>query len=235
MVYLSTTQYLSRKLNWMGRKLRFMNDATTIKEWTEAMDCVFKSLDTFSRNKDVSTPTQIWIKKMEIHRGQNINVLSLHVDSKIKEKVVKKAKRITVKKKRKLSIREINSSKPEQAGSMEVDGDVSRSRPPRVEVEGDDVDMCDPKAAVMKMLREAKEWPEKSRPITQRRTNEDLTELASDMGNKMISTEWESWRIGANTDSEEDRWYLNQHTGASCWERPTTKKIPFKGYRSFPR
>ena len=90
MVYLSTTQYLSRKLNWMGRKLRFMNDATTIKEWTEAMDCVFKSLDTFSRNKDVSTPTQIWIKKMEIHRGQNINVLSLHVDSKIKEKVVKK-------------------------------------------------------------------------------------------------------------------------------------------------
>ena len=212
-----------------------MNDATTIKEWTEALDCVFKSLETFSRNKDVSTPTQIGIKKMEIHRGQNINVLSLHVDSKIKEKVVKKAKRITVKKKRTLSTRENNSMKPEQAGSMEVDGDVSRSRPPRVEVEGDDVNMREPKAAVMKMLREAKEQPEKSMLITQRRTNEDLTELASDMGDKLISTEWESWRIGANSDSEDDRWYLNQQTGVSCWERPTTKKIPFKGYQSFPR
>ena len=212
-----------------------MNDATTIKEWTEAMDCVFRSLETFSRNKDVSTPMQMGIKKMEIHRGQNINVLSRHVDTNIKEKVVKKAKRITVKKKRKLSTRIFNSWKPEQAGSIEVDGDVSRSRPPRVEVEGDDVVMRDPKAAVMKMLREAKEQPEKSMLITQRRIKEDLKELASDMGDKVISTEWESWRIGANTDSEEDRWYLNQHTGASCWERPTTKNIPFKGYRSFPR
>ena len=118
---------------------------------------------------------------------------------------------------------------------MEGDGDVCRSRPPRVEVEGDDVGMGDPKAAVMKMLREAKEQPENSMLITQKRTNEDLTELASDMGDKLISTEWESWRIGVNTDSEEDRWYLNQRTGASCWERPTTKKIAFKGYRSFPR
>ena len=93
MVYLSTTQYLSRKLNWMGRRMRFMNDATTIKEWTEAMDCVFKTLESFSRNKDVSTPTQMGIKKMEIHKGQNINVLSLHVVAKVTEKVVKKTKR----------------------------------------------------------------------------------------------------------------------------------------------
>ena len=36
------------------------------------------------------------------------------------------------------------------------------SRPPRVEVEGDDVDMCDPKAAVMKMLNDAKALQEKT-------------------------------------------------------------------------
>ena len=222
----------------MGRRLRFMNDATTIKEWTEAMDCVFKSLESFSRNMEVSTPMQMGIKKMEIHRGQNINVLPLHVDPKSTEKEVNIAKRITGKRQRIVTPREINSSWPEQAGSMEVDGDVSRSRPPRVEVEGDDVDMRDPKAAVMKMLREAKDQPEKIMQITQRRLKEDLTELASAMGDKLISTEWESWRTGANFDSEEDseddRWYLNQHTGVSCWERPTSTRIPRKGYRSFP-
>ena len=55
-------------------------------------------------------------------------------------------------------------------------------------------------------------------------------------GEQMLSTEWESWRIGEYTDSEKDRfWYMNQRTGVFCWERPTTtKKIPFKGYRSFP-
>ena len=84
----------------MGRRLRYMNDATKIKEWTEAMDCVFKTLETCSRNKDVSTPMQMGLKKIEIHRGQNINVLSRHDDWNIKEKVVKKDKRITVKKKR---------------------------------------------------------------------------------------------------------------------------------------
>ena len=110
-----------------------------------------------------------------------------------------------------------------------------RSRPPRVEVERDDSDMLDPKAAVMKMLREAKEQPEKSMLMTQREINEVLTELASESEEKMISTEWESWRIGRYTDSEKDRyWYRNQRTGVSCWERPTSTKIPCKGYRSFP-
>ena len=49
-------------------------------------------------------------------------------------------------------------------------------------------------------------------------------------GEESLSTEWESWRTG-----ESDRfWYRNQRTGVSCWERPTTtKKIAFKGYRSF--
>ena len=100
---------------------------------------------------------------MEIHRGQNINVLPLHVDTKTTEKGVNKAKRITGKRQRTVTPREINSSWPEQAGSMEVDGDVSRSRPPRVEVEGDDVDMRGPKAAVMKMLRDTKDQQEKNK------------------------------------------------------------------------
>ena len=39
-----------------------------------------------------------------------------------------------------------------------------RGRPPRVEVDGDDVDMLDPKAAVMKMLRDAKDQQGKIEP-----------------------------------------------------------------------
>ena len=40
-------------------------------------------------------------------------------------------------------------------------GDRKWSRPPRVEVEGDGADRLDPKAAVMKMLKDAKEQQEK--------------------------------------------------------------------------
>ena len=57
------------------------------------MHCVFNSLEAFSKNKELSTPMQIGLQKMEIHRGQNINFLSLHEGIKVTEKTVMKVKR----------------------------------------------------------------------------------------------------------------------------------------------
>ena len=125
MVYPSTTHYLTRKLNWMARKLKFMNEASAIKEWTEAMHCVFKSLEAFSKNKDLSTPTQIGLKKMDIHRGENINVLSLHDGIKVTGKVVKKLKRPVMKGMRSVSSRSLMKS--ETGREMRIEQQSSRS------------------------------------------------------------------------------------------------------------
>ena len=45
MGYPATTYYLTMELNWMARKLKAINDPTTIKEWTEAMNSVYGVLE----------------------------------------------------------------------------------------------------------------------------------------------------------------------------------------------
>ena len=149
MVYPSTTTYLTRKLNWMARKLRFMNDASAIKEWTQAMDCIFNSLENYSKNKDLSTPMQMGLKKMEIQRGKNINVLSWHDG--MKATVLTEDLKKTGSQRR--------DGKPAYRKGMETEKIEKRNNPipygdcpPKVQVEWEDEDMCDPKSAVMEML-----------------------------------------------------------------------------------
>ena len=74
MAYPATTHYLTRKLNWMARKLKSVNDPATIKDWTEAMNCLFKTLQTFSANKDLSTPMQMTRRTLDYHKGQSFSV-----------------------------------------------------------------------------------------------------------------------------------------------------------------
>ena len=74
MVYPATTNYLTMKLNWMARKLKTMNTPTTIIEWTDAMQSVFKTLEDFSKNKDLSTPTLMTKTRRECCRGPSICV-----------------------------------------------------------------------------------------------------------------------------------------------------------------
>ena len=62
------------KLNWMARKLKAINDPATIKEWTEAMHSVYRVLEDFSRNEDLSSPPPINRKKWEFHRVKGISV-----------------------------------------------------------------------------------------------------------------------------------------------------------------
>ena len=56
MGYASTTDYLAKKLNWMSRRLKAINKPSDIKDWAEAMHCVYKIHADFSRNKELSTP-----------------------------------------------------------------------------------------------------------------------------------------------------------------------------------
>ena len=86
---------------------------------------MFKSLEAFSKNKDLSTPTQIGLKKMDIHRGENINVLSLHDGIKVTGKVVKKLKRPVMKGMRSVSSRSLMKS--ETGREKRIEQQSSRS------------------------------------------------------------------------------------------------------------
>ena len=54
MYYPPTTNYLRKKLKWMARKLKAMNDLPAIKDWTDVMNCVFDTLQAISKGKDLS-------------------------------------------------------------------------------------------------------------------------------------------------------------------------------------
>ena len=56
MAYPATTYYLSTKLNWMARKLKYLNEASAIKEWTDAMQSVFRTLEAFFREQKLINP-----------------------------------------------------------------------------------------------------------------------------------------------------------------------------------
>ena len=99
MPYPSTTQYLTRKLNWMARKLISINDPPTIKAWMGAMTCVFETLQALSANKGLSTPTQVTRRTLEYHKAQSISVIPIHKGD-TRCKTVKNVGRLIVKGKR---------------------------------------------------------------------------------------------------------------------------------------
>jgi len=73
-----------------------MNDLPTIKDWTEAMNCVFETLQAMSRNKELSAPIQISKTKLEIYKASSINVKPLHKDETSAVKTVNKIKRFSL-------------------------------------------------------------------------------------------------------------------------------------------
>ena len=72
MAYPSTTSYLARKLNWMARKLRSMNDPPTIRAWMEAMNSVFKTLQALSANEDLTKSTKIARRELDYQKAESI-------------------------------------------------------------------------------------------------------------------------------------------------------------------
>ena len=72
----------------MTRKLKGINDPSNIKEWTEAMQSIYRVLEDFSRNEDLSTPPQMIRTKWEIHRAASIDLNSSDKKGKDKEGIL---------------------------------------------------------------------------------------------------------------------------------------------------
>ena len=62
MTYPSANYYLKRKLHWMARRLRAINEPSTITEWIDAMMALVKVHDVISGNEDLSKPIKVWVK-----------------------------------------------------------------------------------------------------------------------------------------------------------------------------
>ena len=112
MEYPPTTQYLLRKLNHMARKLKAMNDLPAIKDWMEAMNCIFETLQAFSGNNELSAPMLVPRRKWEIHKAQSITIKP--VISAVK--TVKKVVRPLIKGKRSIAARSL--MKPTKVGRI---------------------------------------------------------------------------------------------------------------------
>ena len=125
----SVAYNITRKMEWMGRRLRYIDEAGEIKEWAAAMS----ALNSVLKEVDIKVTTDNWRPWRRPNDSEK-------VDGKIKS----------------------TSSREDSLASkmgMETKMTVSRKalfqasdRPPRVQVEGDDVEMKDPKAAVLEML-----------------------------------------------------------------------------------
>lgn len=139
MEYPPTTHYLTSKLNWMAGKLKAMNDPPTIKDWLEAMNCVFETLQAFSSNKELSAPMLVSRRKLDIEKALCITVKP--IQSAVKR--IKKGERPIFKGKRSgaarrlmetMKIKDSFKRKPwktiaakenaAQDSSMEIEGDV---------------------------------------------------------------------------------------------------------------
>ena len=140
MEYPPTTHYLTMKLNWMPRKLKVMNDPPTIKDWMDAMSCVFKTLQVFLSNKELSAPLLVSRRKLDIQKAHCITVKPVHsAVKKIKkiERPIIKGKRSSVARRQmetmkiKKDWKEQQKAMPAkenvaQESSMEIEGDVSK-------------------------------------------------------------------------------------------------------------
>ena len=135
---------ISRKMEWMGRRLRYIDVAGEIKEWVVAMsalNCLLKELDIKSCS-DNWTPwkrTKEGVKEGLRKQGSQSWEDSLASKTgRVAEMIERRSKtgRVT----ERIARRNIPC--------------LVKGRPPRVQVDGDDVEMLDPKAAVLKMLEQ---------------------------------------------------------------------------------
>ena len=126
---MSSVKYnIKRKMEWMGRRLRYIDGSEEIKEWSAAISAlndVFKELD-FKGSSDNWRP---WKRPMEVGTD---DLRKTGTQSREGTLVTKKC-----------TVSEME---------MRITPIISHDRPPSGQVEREDEDMCDPKAAVMKML-----------------------------------------------------------------------------------
>ena len=112
----SVAYNLTRKLEWMGRRLRHIDEVAAIKAWIAAM----KEINSLLKEVDIKECSDTWKPWSK------------------KESAVK-------------------STMP----TTEILPPKDRGLPPRVQVDGDDIEMLDPKAAVMEMLGKEKKRMER--------------------------------------------------------------------------
>ena len=146
---------LKRKMEWMGRRLRKIDKAEEIKQWVSAMreiNGLLKEVE-IKEYKDTWKP---WRKRVQ--RGKYEGTIDRRASTRPN---LKSGKMETVPQ---VGLEESSGSELMNNEALKMPTVEVRSRPPRVEVEGDDIEMLDPKAAVMKMLRDAKYQQEKKKP-----------------------------------------------------------------------
>ena len=137
---------IKRKMEWMGRKLRKIDDAAELISWASALrelNSVLKELD-IKEYKDNWRP---WNQRAKPGKkgGRRDQVES-------NESYLLRRKMVT----------EPHVGFEESSGlDLMNNGERKWCRPPRVEVDGDDVEMLAPKAAVLKLMKDASDLQEK--------------------------------------------------------------------------
>lgn len=170
---------LKRKMEWMGRRLRKIDKAEDIKQWVSAMREINGLLKEVEINeyRDTWRP---WSKRVQ--RGKDEGTIDQRASTRPN---LKSEKMETVPQ---VGLEESSGSELMNNDDLKMLPVEVRSRPPRVEVEGDDIEMLDPKAAVMKMLRDAKDQQWKTMPQGERGLAEAKNvvekELALSLGNE---------------------------------------------------
>ena len=66
----------------MARKLKCINDPPAIRDWTDAMMCVFKIHEVIAGNNDLNKPRQIRNRRLDFCKLKSINVLPINKDLK---------------------------------------------------------------------------------------------------------------------------------------------------------
>ena len=184
---------IKRKMEWMGRNLRKIDNAVELIKWASALrelNSVLKELD-IKEYKDNWRP---WSQRDK--QGKNGVTTDQRSSN---EPFLLSRERVTVPQ---VGLEESSGS------DLMNNGKRKWSRPPKVEVEGDDVEWLAPKAAVMKMLNDAKELQEKTQ---QEKKNIDGDELVR---NEVVVN------IGNGVKGGND---LTENQGPECSEGHGTK------------
>ena len=153
----SISYNLKRKLEWMGRRLRKINKAEDIMKWISAM----REINSLLKEVDIKEYKDTW-RPWSVQRGKDEGTIDQRASTRPN---LKSGKMETVP-----QVGLVVSSDSDLTNNDELKMHTAkvRSRPPRVEIEGDDIEMNDPKNAVMKMLRDAKDQQEKNKPQGER-------------------------------------------------------------------
>ena len=136
---------IKRKMEWMGRRIRKIDDAAELKNWASAL----RELNTVLKELDIKEYKDNWRPWSQRNKQGKKGGWRDQVES--HEPYLLRRKMVTVP--------QVGLEESSGADLMNI-GERKWSRPPRVEVDGDDVEMLGPKAAVMKMLKDAKELQE---------------------------------------------------------------------------